>query len=78
MDILIIDAGGYPAAAIEYQGGGHYRGNAAARDAVKGEALRRAGVPMVEVFEGDAPEEILRQLRGALGWAEIRPAASAP
>ena len=44
VDLLIISRSGDPIAAVEYQGGGHYQGTAAARDAVKREALRKAGV----------------------------------
>ena len=49
VDILLISASGDPVAAIEFQGSGHYLGSAAARDAVKKEALRRAGVAYIEV-----------------------------
>ena len=49
VDILLISSAGEPVAAIEYQGSGHYLGTAAARDAVKREALRRAGVAYIEV-----------------------------
>lgn len=48
--------------AIEYQGGAHYKGAhaTAARDAVKKEALRRAGIGYVEVVAGDTPAELRR------------------
>jgi hypothetical protein len=46
VDILIVDKSGWPLAAVEYQGNGHYRGTAAARDAVKKEALRKARSPL--------------------------------
>jgi len=52
VDILLISSSGEPVAAIEYQGSGHYLGTAAARDAVKREALRRAGVAYIEVTPG--------------------------
>ena len=44
-----------PLHAIEYQGSGHFKGAhaTAARDAVKKEALRRAGIGYVEVVPGD-------------------------
>src|SRR6185437_10367112 len=35
VDILVVDCGGWPVVAVEYQGGRHYQGTAAARDAVK-------------------------------------------
>jgi hypothetical protein len=49
VDMLIVSRRGDPIAVIEYQGHGHYQGTAAARDAVKKEALRRAGVRHIEV-----------------------------
>ena len=49
--------------AIEYQGGGHYKGAhaTAARDAVKKEALRRAGIGYEEIVAGHhTPAELRR------------------
>ena len=63
VDILIINPYGEPVAAIEYQGGGHHQGNAAARDAIKREALRRAGVHFLEVADGHTSEEIGQMVR---------------
>jgi hypothetical protein len=62
VDLLIVDADCKPVHAIEYQGGGHYKGAhaTAARDAVKKEALRRAGIGYVEVVAGDTPAELRR------------------
>jgi hypothetical protein len=64
VDLLIVSAYGEPLAAIEYQGGGHYQRTAAARDAVKKEALRKAGVRYIEITpehgEDDVKREILR------------------
>ncbi len=58
VDILIMDRFGEPLAAVEYQGGGHHQGSAAARDAIKREALRKAGVQFFEVDESHTAEEI--------------------
>ena len=58
VDLLIITSTGDPVAAIEYQGSGHYISSAAARDAVKKEALRRAGIGYIEVTTGDTPKDI--------------------
>ncbi len=63
VDVLLIAANGDPIAAVEYQGSGHYLGTAAARDAVKKEALRRAGVRYIEVLPGDGAEDIEREIR---------------
>ena len=63
VDILLISAAGEPVAAIEFQGSGHYLGTAAARDAVKKEALRRAGVAYIEVTPGhDFTDHLGREL----------------
>ena len=61
VDLLLVDADGTPLRAIEYQGEGHHRGTSAARDAVKKEALRRAGIGYIEVVAGDRPQD-LRQV----------------
>jgi hypothetical protein len=63
VDILIMNAFGEPIAAFEYQGGGHHQGSAAARDAIKREALRRAGVHFVEVLDNHSPDEIAQLVR---------------
>ena len=65
-DILVIGRDGFPVLAVEYQGGGHYQFDAAARDAVKKEALRKAGVAYLEVFDGDSGEDIRSKVRGVL------------
>jgi hypothetical protein len=59
VDLLIVDADCRPLHAVEFQGKGHHAGNtAAARDAVKKEALRRAGIGYVEIVSGDTPAEL--------------------
>ena len=63
VDILIIDRGGWPFLAIEYQGERHYVGTAAARDAVKKEALRKAGVRYLEICSTDTDGLIRSRLR---------------
>ena len=62
VDMLVISSGGIPIAAIEYQGGGHYQGTAAARDAVKKEALRKAGVRYIEVKPEHGADDVAREL----------------
>jgi hypothetical protein len=66
-DILVIDPFGWPILAVEYQGSGHYQGTAAARDAIKKEALRKAGVRYVEVGESDSADQIRSRVREQLG-----------
>ena len=62
VDLLIVDEDSRPLHAIEYQGSGHHQGTAAARDAVKKEALRRAGIGYVEVVGGEMSPAELRQV----------------
>lgn len=58
VDILIVSHFGDPVAAIEYQGQGHYQADAPARDAVKREALRQAGVAYLEIAPGDDEQRV--------------------
>jgi hypothetical protein len=69
VDILVIDRGGWPFLAVEYQGEGHYQGAAAARDAVKKEALRKAGVKYMEFCAADTDDQIKSRLREHLAGA---------
>jgi hypothetical protein len=70
VDLLIIDADCRPLHAVEFQGSGHHvSGEAAARDAVKKEALRRAGIGYVEVVTGDTPADVREMVRKLVGRA---------
>lgn len=64
VDLLLMDEACQARAAIEYQGSGHHLpGNAAAaRDAVKKEALRRAGIGYHEVVAGETTPAELKRL----------------
>ena len=62
VDLLIVSRNGDPIAAIEYQGHGHYQGTAAARDAVKKEALRKAGVGYIAVTPESGTEDMAREI----------------
>lgn len=62
VDLLLVDEHCRPRHAVEYQGGGHHQGTAAARDAVKKEALRRAGIGYHEVVAGQTTPSELRWL----------------
>jgi hypothetical protein len=62
VDLLLMDGACQPRHAIEYQGGAHHQGMAAARDAVKKEALRRAGIGYHEVVAGFTTPAELRRL----------------
>lgn len=62
VDLLLVDENCRPRHVVEYQGEGHHQGTAAARDAVKKEALRRAGIGYYEVVAGQTKPAELRQL----------------
>ena len=64
VDLLMVDGDCRPRHAIEYQGHAHHQGTAAARDAVKKEALRRAGagIGYHEVVAGHPTPADLRRL----------------
>lgn len=64
VDLLIVDGDCQPLHAVEFQGTGHHIGReTAARDAVKKEALRRAGIGYVEVVSGDTPVQVREVIR---------------
>jgi len=73
VDILIVDRDASPILAVENQGNGHYQGTAAARDAVKKEALRKAGVRYMEVSASDSATQIRSRVRELLGWETVTP-----
>lgn len=77
VDIIVIDWNGLPLVAVEYQGEGHYQGSAAARDAVKKEALRKAGVQYVEIMHHHTDDDVARLTREALDRAAKSNAAPA-
>lgn len=62
VDLLVISALSEPLAAIEYQGEGHWQGSAPARDAVKKEALRKAGIAYVEITPTHGPADVRREI----------------
>lgn len=67
LDFAIINRRGHLVAAVEYQGTGHHiKDDAFLRDAVKREALRKAGVPYIEIMPDDTSEMIYRRLRDVL------------
>ena len=62
VDVLLVTSRGDPIAAIEFQGEGHYQGTAPARDAVKKEALRRAGIRYIEMTPEHDAEDLAREI----------------
>ena len=73
VDLLIVSRSGDPIAAIEYQGHGHYRGTAAARDAVKREALRKAEVRYIEVTPESGTEDMAREISRIAQAERLKP-----
>jgi len=62
VDFVLMDAECQARHALEYQGNGHHQGSAAARDAVKKEALRKAGIGYHEIVAGHTTPGELKQL----------------
>ncbi len=62
VDFALMDANAQVRHALEYQGRGHYQGSAAARDAVKKEALRKAGIGYHEIIAGHTTPGELKRL----------------
>ncbi|SDA75644.1 Protein of unknown function [Mesorhizobium qingshengii] len=62
VDLLLVDENCLPRHALEYQGHAHHQGTAAARDAVKKEALRIAGISYHEIVGGHTTPSELRRL----------------
>jgi hypothetical protein len=73
VDLLLVDENCQPRHVVEYQGGAHHQGTAAARDAVKKEALRRAGIGYHEVVAGQTTPS---ELRGLIEKLVDKPVAS--
>lgn len=67
VDMLIIDRSGEAIVAIEVQGSGHYLSKTAfMRDSVKKEALRRAGISLLELLPSMTNQEIEQQVSKSL------------
>lgn len=62
VDFALMDASAQIRHALEYQGSGHHQGSAAARDAVKREALRKAGIGYHEIIAGHTTAGELKHL----------------
>jgi uncharacterized protein DUF2726 len=76
VDFALMDADCRVRHALEYQGTGHHQGSAAARDAVKKEALRKAGIGYHEIVAGHmTPAELKRLVEKLVPAAEGEKAA---
>lgn len=75
VDLLLVDENCLPRHALEYQGHAHHQGTAAARDAVKKEALRRAGISYHEIVGGHTTPSELKRLVEKLVRGPVPPAS---
>lgn len=66
LDFAVFDKMGFMVVAVEYQGSGHYHQNGFMRDAVKREAIRKAGVHMIEIEAKHDPVETARRIKTVL------------
>lgn len=75
VDFVLMDENCRALHALEYQGNGHHQGSAAARDAVKKEALRKAGVGYHEIVAGHTTPAELKRLVEKLVPAGVKESA---
>jgi Protein of unknown function (DUF2726) len=76
VDFALMDGSAQIRHAFEYQGSGHHQGSAAARDAVKKEALRKAGIGYHEIVaDYTTPGELKRLIEKLVPCAESGKAA---
>lgn len=69
VDMLVIDKNGIPVVAVEYHGAGRWKHDeysSAARDIVKKQTFRRAGICYLEVEPGDTGDDIRQRMRTIL------------
>jgi hypothetical protein len=76
--LLVVGGDRAPIAAVEYQPLGQIRSEDAVRDAVKREALRRAGIPYIEVRASDQPGDLRADLTALAARRRAGPAVAAP
>ncbi len=66
LDFLVIDGYGIPVLAVEYQGHGHYNDRTFMHDAVKREAVRKAGIRFLEIPAEYDAKDLENEIRKAL------------
>ena len=66
LDFLVIDGYGMPVLAVEYQGQGHYNDRTFMHDAVKREAVRKAGIRFLEIRAEYDAKDLENEIRKAL------------
>lgn len=73
-DFIVVDRRGFAVLAVEYQGGGHYQGNAVQRDAVKRLVFESAGITLIEVpaqFDAEALSDQVGEVLSASNGAGV-------
>jgi hypothetical protein len=73
VDLLVCDWLCRPLIAIEYHGSGHFQGTWVIRDAIKEEALKAVGIPLVVVQQSYAAKTVQGQLTEALKTVKRTP-----
>ena len=68
LDFLVINRWGVPVVGVEYHGSGDYHEDSFMRDAVK----REAGIPLIELHQDFAPEDLQRLLIAQIGGGAER------
>lgn len=76
--LLIVDPDGVSIAAVEYQPLGQVRSEDAVRDAVKREALRRAGIAYIEVRASDGPGDLRADITALAARRQVVAEEAAP
>jgi hypothetical protein len=76
VDFLVVDEQFRPRLAIEYQGSGHFQGDYEKRDAVKREALKRAGILLGEMPRNGTLQDLKAMIERVPGRPLV-PAADA-
>lgn len=66
IDFAIIDRAGRLAVAVDYQDADHHQDHALGRDAIKREALRRAGIPLIELGPDFDAAHLRQRIAGLL------------
>lgn len=75
VDFALMDADANVVLVVEYQGTGHFQGNAEQRDAVKRTALQKAGIPLIELQADFNPKAFQQEVEAVLGGSTLRAAA---
>ncbi len=75
IDMLIVSADQLPIAAIEYAGNTVAAADVAVQDAIKREALRRAGIAYLEIVAEDSDADLQEQMRRLLARQKQLPGA---